>query len=468
MSGLALAVALLAFLAAGDLFVAAVRPALARGPVGRAGLCCLLGPGLCAQASFLLDVAGFRFGALHSWLIAAAAIGTAGWVRIRARRGPQPAPREVPGETSSALARACVVLLAAAVLLGAAFAAITPPVKDALKNWSLRALILWHDGSVFSPDLRSSIGRHLFHPNYPLLLPLAQVFVFGLRGAVADQASKVVSSMPHLGAALLLQAFVARRGSPRLGWALAALLASIPHFYRSDVQYRFAGSIASGYGDPLFAALALGAVVAALVWFDTRAPRDAVLLAAMLGLAFFTKNEGLPLTAATGAGLGLALLRDRRGGRPRPGVASLAPALLLFAALVVPWLALRRTLPDIDESYLKLLTFEHLLAGLGRLPTMATQAVAHLVGAEYFGLVWPLLFCALVVRAARVPRAESLLIAGVLAVMTLAYAAVYLITPLPVVDLLLTSLPRNLLALAPIALVWVAVLTAPDAEREVA
>lgn len=475
-------VGLLAMVLFGDAIVRWIRPQLAGSIAGRAGLAFLLGPTAIAFGCFAANLAGVPFGPRLSWIatgLSFAAWAAAVWIptlRRRGRSGPavvhdataQNAPTRATATTktsTSSLRDAAIpfwALLLLPIAIGVALAATLPPVKDALVNWSLKTRILWTDGTMFTPDFQAE-HRYLFHTNYPPLVPVVQVYLYGLAGDALDRPAKLAFCLFHLGAPLLLLGFLQRRHRGLAPMAIAAIAAAIPHFYRTDGLYRFGGSVASGYAEPAFAALAGACVAATLEWMETRCARDAWLAGTLLGACLFTKQEGLALGLSVGAGLAVALIRPK-GTRPR--LSSLLAAGASCALIAVPWFLYRGTLPAKDENYLHRLTdLDIVAAGLWRIPTILVCSLEEALSLRHHGLVWPLLLVALCLAGRKVLRPGPSLALVTIATMATLYFAVFVVTPLPVVDLLYTSIPRTFFQLDVIALVLVGVLLPADKDR---
>ncbi|MBI4882176.1 MAG: glycosyltransferase family 39 protein [Planctomycetes bacterium] len=447
MDALALAAGLLTFLLCGDLLLRLLGASESRHAAGRVGLALLLGPGAIAFALFVLSLCGAPL--CPAAMRGLAALVWAGWAAraCASRRKMRPDVPASGGRRLDLAFAALLVLFLLPVLIGAAFALVVPPFKDSLVTWSLKALIIFQDGSVRSPDLVAE-NRFLFHPNYPLLVPLAQVFLFGLRGEALEHAAKIVLPLAHLGIGLALFSFLRARMSARRALALAALLSATPHFYRTDDLYTFAGSTPSGYADPMLAALCGAACLATLEWLAGRRLADLLLAAVFLGLAVFTKNEGAALAVCVAVAAAGALFLDRLRGRALPRARDVALGLFAFALVALPWAAHRATLPARDENYPERARLEVFDQHVWRVPTLAAAAVEESVSWRRHGLLWPLLLCALVLRRRRLLRRESVFLLGVIAGMAAIYFAMFVVTPLRTVELVRTAAPRVFFHLA--------------------
>ncbi len=460
MDALALAAGVLTFLFCGDLLLQLLGAERGRDAAGRLGLALLLGPGALAFLLFVLSLCDVPL--RPAILRGLAALTWAAWgVRFLATRRKVRADAPARARRHFDLASAALlVLFLLPVVIGAAFALVVPPFKDSLVIWSLKALVIFQDGSVYSPDLVAE-NRFLFHPNYPLLVPLAQVFLFGLRGAALEHAAKIVLPLAHLGIGLALFSYLRPRLGARRALALAALLAATPHFYRTDELYTFAGSTPSGYADPMLAALCGAACLQTLEWLARRQRADLLLAALFLGLAVFTKNEGAALALCVALATAAALLLDRLRGRALPRARDVALGLFAFALVALPWAAHRATLPARDENYPERARLEVFEQHAWRIPTLAAAALEEGVAAGRHGLLWPLLLCALVARRRRLLRRENAFLCGVVAGMAAIYFAVFVVTPLHTVELVRATAPRLFFHLAAAVVLFLGVLLAP-------
>lgn len=238
---------------------------------------------------------------------------------------------------------------AALVLLGLAADAALDPLKDwdGRMTWSAQARYVRAAGTVDAPILQQK-RWFVTHPQYPLLLPVAQVLA--LDAFARDEGSHAFR-MLYVGifAAWLLVAYDgARRLAGRRPAALAVALAAATPF----VQYGEGGA-SSAYSDLPLAAF----YGAALVLLLAAPPRwvDGWVAGLLLGAAVLAKNEGLPLAIMA---LALAVARVIALGRARSAqvrarlliAPSLAVAVALAAiALLLSW---RAGVPNrFDEKY---------------------------------------------------------------------------------------------------------------------
>ncbi len=235
------------------------------------------------------------------------------------------------------LVAAACGLAAATICLGVfAEALINPPHDwDGRMTWCAQARYLRAAGTVDAPVLRE-VSWDISHPQYPLLLPVAQVAALEAFGADPDSHLPRAIYAAFLPALLLVIHAAARRGAGPVAAALATLAAAAAPFI----------IIGEGGAESTYSDLPLGCFYGAgLALLLAGRPRAESGLAAglLLAAAALTKNEGAPLAC-------LALALGWRSGRD--GVRRFAAAavpLVLALALFASW---RAGVPNReDEGY---------------------------------------------------------------------------------------------------------------------
>jgi hypothetical protein len=340
---------------------------------------------------------GTGFVAVDALVFAAlAAVGFAYHGRAGVRPEPPPSSRM---DVAAAIALALALVVAAAAFLQAA--ARSPHGGwDACTMWNLKARLLFRAGE----EWRGAIALPLAHPEYPLALPLAIARLFAY-GGESSAAHVAVAGAFTLGAPLVLAGVVAARSGAVAGAAAGLLLLATPDWLTQG---------AAQYADVPTAALLLLGVAAAEVARPGAARRTAALAGGLaLGLAGFTKNEGLAGAAWSFAAWGALAWRSRGF---RAAVRELAVVSAGAALPALAWIAFHLSLssaiaPEVTAD----LTAASVIANLtdpGRWSLLLGDALARSPGAD-LGL--PLLVLGIVALLGlsfrELPRSPALLAA---------------------------------------------------------
>jgi hypothetical protein len=242
----------------------------------------LLGLAASALTAFAALLCGLKLGTgfvLADAVVfsALAAIGFATLRRNEARPARPPSSRLDAGAAAVLLLAAAV---AAAALLDAAGRA-PHGGWDACTMWNLKARLLFRGEEAW----RAAVALPtVTHPEYPLALPLAIARLFAY-GGESSAAHIAVAGAFTLGAPLVLAGVVAGRSGAVAGAAAGLLLYATPDWL---------GQGANQYADVPTAALLLLGLAAAEAARPGAASRAGALAGGLaLGLAGFTKNEGL-------------------------------------------------------------------------------------------------------------------------------------------------------------------------------
>ncbi len=342
-----------ALFAAAGWGISALSPTLRRLPAPRRlGYAYLLGLAAVAGSLYALSHwAGVPLDGAAAWTAATlpALLGPAAALGRRWRR-----PRPIQKRRRRDFWVGAVAAVLTLVALGLAADAAVDPLRDwdGRMTWSAQARYLRAAGTVDAEVLQHK-RWFVTHPQYPLLLPVAQVAALDAFGQGEDSHAFRMLYVGAFAAWLLVAYDGARRLGGRRPAALAVLLAGLAPL----VQYGEGGAF-SAYSDLPLAAF-YGAVLVLLLAAPPRpstlSSNDGWVAGLLLGAALLTKNEGLPLAAlvvALAAGRALVFRRGRPiRVRPRALLApALAAALALAAlALLVSW---RSGVPNRqDEQY---------------------------------------------------------------------------------------------------------------------
>lgn len=435
-----------ALFAGSGLGLAELSPALRRIPLARRlGYSYLLG--LVAVAGALYALSHFAAVPLRApavWTIAAALAGAglgARMVRVvrvvrvgRAGRSPSiqddvTPRRSLVSRLGGAVPLACFGVMAIVCCGLLAEAATNPEMDwDGRMTWSTQARYIRAAGTVDAEVLRNRRWS-VTHPQYPLLLPVAQVAVLEAFAQGEDSHAYRALYVGCFVAWLLVLYDGARRLAGRIPAALAVLFAALVPFFAHGE-----GGAFSAYSDLPLAGF-YGAALALLL-LGPRRLASGWAAGLFLAGAVLAKNEGLLLAGvvlALAAGRALAALRAagrehgpgpaaRRLVRRRLLGAAIAGALAIAAlALLVSW---RAGVPNReDEAYLSRFGLADLWPGLvSHFYVLARACVGRMITYMDWTTFWWMIPAVLAAGRRRLPLVLLAAAAAPPAIGWLAYA----------------------------------------------
>ena len=427
------------------------RPLLAS--IEGAGLAWTLGVGLLTVGMFWLNNLGAR---LNVQLIVLSTMAVTLWLvsqAASARRTSDGADDELAGGSARSGGMVSRDLFAVRLLLLAMIAfevayvvvmAVGRPlvVWDSWATWGMKARAIFVEGAI-TPSVFADPSRVVTHLDYPLLVPLTQVWELAWALPAGNPVDDRLAGVPaacFFAALLAIFCGSARRaGATRIA-ALAgtAFLASI------DIV---SGTAAAVFADVPLSVYALTAAVFGCRWIQDGGRRHFLIAAAAGGLLPWTKREGLVLLIALCASLLFA-----PGGQRR----KLAMAVGWGAATIVlvgGWWATLAEAGVADDVFLPV-SMATLADTVDRLPR-----IIWLAGTSLLALSWSLFWVTLPVLAIVTSRWAHRRTDDVLVVSALLYLAlmtgVYLFSDYaPYGQHVVSSFPRLALHVTPAALLW--------------
>jgi hypothetical protein len=354
-------------------------------------------------------------------------------------------------------------LIAAIVMetLGAFFHAWLLPMEayDAVSNWGLKAKAIFLAGSIPENFLRNP-NYEVFHPDYPLLVPLLESYVYRCIGDLREASAKMIFPLYLVGNVAILTVVLRRVGQSRRGSLLFGfLLASIPYFSEQATN---------GYADVVVSFYFGAGSLYLYLWQTTGTGLFLVLSALLTGCAALTKNEGLVLVGIHLAWLAGVLL-SRSGIALRRRLAGLGIYFCILAAVLLPWYLFKNSLglrnDVVNSEVVANLKWNY----FSRVGPILYHLQTQVFGPKNWNLVWILLCAAVGLRHRILLHSPAVFVLSATGFTLVAYMSVYLITPytIPPFDVtwhLRTSASRLLLHLLP-QVVFLIGLAFPDTEK---
>lgn len=371
--------------------------------------------------------------------------GLKGPTGVFSRRARKPLPTPCDIALVALISVECVALFAAALR--------TPLGFDGVFNFEMKASLMFFNRSHVLPvDYIGDVSRNWSHPQYPLMVPFGELWMYSWLGRVDHGAAKLLFPLFYVTLVSLTCGAVRRAAGLRPSLAIAAILGLMP-------PLTLLPGAASGYADVPLAAATAGAV--SFTWLALRTgARDAALLAGMMGaIAAWTKSEGMVLAGTIGL-LALAVryaLADRSSSNL--SIAASSAPIVVPAVLLAPWLILQY-LYGIPAADFLPLTMANAIENLHRVPIVLELVVRELVRPGHWGVLWPAWCVAVLLAITNRDRiAPDLFLISAVAIPLVLYMVPFVFSSWPDVDQhVRLALPRMLVPLAPMAL-WLTAAT---------
>lgn len=150
---------------------------------------------------------------------------------------------------------------------------------DNIAFWGYKANFIflwggWRETAVWMP-----------HPDYPLLVPTGQAWVYTALGQIDEPASKLFFVACFVALIMLFHHVATHLTSTRLAHLFTLLLFATPQLTSITAL--------SGYADVPLMLFVLGGIAFVLLWQDTADSQHLLLAGLLFGLAFWVKREGL-------------------------------------------------------------------------------------------------------------------------------------------------------------------------------
>jgi hypothetical protein len=320
----------------------------------------------------------------------------------------------------------------------------TPLGWDGLFNFELKARLIFENdpSGTFPWAYLSDASRAWSHPQYPLMVPFAEFWIYSWLGRVDQGAVKILFPLFYFSLIGLVCGMVRRISSIRISLLTGIAAGLLP-------PLTLLPGAASGYADVPLAAAAVGSVCFAFLALRTKNAEAWLLAGVLSAIATWTKAEGVLLAGCVAVAAFAAL---KTASDP---VVPMRPLLWIPLATAMPWLLVQQRYGMPASDFMSL-SIADTLTSLGRLQGVATTIGAELLRPGHWGLIWPAWGAAivLVVARRRAPASDWFLIGSVVLPLVL-YLVMFTWSAWPdPLEHVRTAVSRLLVPLAPVALMF--------------
>jgi hypothetical protein len=324
---------------------------------------------------------------------------------------------------------------------------------DGRAIWNFKGKALFYDRTPFSEVFLDGYRSH-YHPDYPILIPVAQFGLYAFLGRVDDDLVRFFFSALMLFFLFFIYDRLREPCGRMTALFFTLIFAGMP--FREFWVVLDAGGINSGEADFPLSVFATIAATSYLLWWRTRRTTELILGAVFTGFCLMTKKEGLVIFCVMLGANGIQWLvgaGQERAGRFKGLV--IANVLTLLVAL--PWFLVGSGLKNIyDEDYFASFSWEKFATSYQRIPLIFHVFWNDITEIDKWNFLWviylPLLFIGMPWWLGNRGR----FFPSMIMLWMLAYVVVYCLSPLNLVFHLNTSLRRLLAHMIPLVLIQIA------------
>lgn len=263
------------------------------------------------------------------------------------------------------------------------FRALLKPLEsfDSIAMYAMRSKIIFTSGMI-PANFFSEIVPKLPNPDYPLLVPLAEVWVYNFLGNLNDLFVKALFPLFLLALLIaffcILKRFISRKGA----LIFTFILASVPQFNKFATV---------GYADLILTYYYTISLVSLFVWIKEAKPGFLILSGIFSGFAILTKNEGMALTLVNVILLSIFLIGKTEIKKSKLIKQSVI-FLLCIGLISAPWLCIRSANGlENDLLEFKGLGKDRLTEAFGnldRIPIILYEYQKQFFGPKKWNIVW--------------------------------------------------------------------------------
>lgn len=314
---------------------------------------------------------------------------------------------------------------------------------DGLLNWEIKARYAFFGNGVLPGNYYSSSGRGFSHPEYPLAIPFAELWLYLWMGEPHQLFVKIIFPLFYAAGACLLVLFIARlTGKHWIGLMIGVLLPLVPFVTAG------AGGAIVGYADFPIGVVYLAAVGYLLQYvIDARSPWLHC-FTVCLALLPWIKSDGIILWAILAVIVCAVFISKKQLGIC---ALALAPGLVIIGAWKL-YLAMMHAVHPADFARP---TFGLLRGHIDRIGAIMWILWAETTDTSDWSLLWLLAAVAICYLLVQRRLEYFILVIGVIAPIVL-YSLTYIFSAWPSFTAHMTSsIPRLLFQIVPVA--WLAV-----------
>lgn len=334
------------------------------------------------------------------------------------------------------------------------FRALIKPLEsyDSIAIYAIRAKIFYEAGGI-PRDFFSKITNGFPNSGHPLMVPLAENWVYTFLGGLNDFLVKIIFPL-YLAALLIIFYFALKEFFDRKKALLFTfILATIPQFNRFS---------SIGYADFILPFYFTASFLYLFRWMKDKRTRFLILSALFMGLSCWTKMEGWALFLITLLVFLLCIVLNLKV--EKKGIFKLCIFSLVVLLIGGPWILLINTMQLENEAFqFRSFGFKRFVSSFfnfDRCPRIAYEFQKQFFGPKKWNIIWIVFLALFVLNLKSVFKGDMKYITLLLILIMSAYGYSYLLMPLkegePINIYISTNLSRLFIHFTPLCVYWVA------------
>jgi len=425
------------------------------------GLSYLFGIGFVSLGMFIMSLFGIgftRLSILFPWLVLLAGIGLHR-ILFHPLEKPVPEKDRVVSKGLSPFEIAMLFAISMQAIYNF-FRALIKPIEsyDAVAIYGLKSKIIYLFGSIPASFFqRLGPDFHGPHPDYPLLVPLAETWIYTFLGKFNDILIKAIFPLFFISFLFIFYSILKRITKNRSFSILVTfLLASVKQF--SDYSTIAVTDLALG----IYFALSL---LYLYLWFGERERKTFlnISLAASI-LALWTKNEGMLLVSITLFILLIYTISNWRNFK-KTEFTHVFIYIFLVIFMLTGWIAFKNYQGLINENFnLSMVNTEGVITGLNRIPAILYGYQKEFFGFKKWNIFW-IIFMAIFIRQFKKAfSGNARYITFAIFLFFMGYFSMYVFSAVETRYFVRVTASRFLLHVFPVAMFWLAIMVQDDAK----
>lgn len=320
---------------------------------------------------------------------------------------------------------------------------------DAVAIYAIKAKSFFLKGTVFT-DIFTNEVLKASHPDYPLLLPLFEAFIYKVLGGINDLLVKIIFPLFFVGTLAIfysfLKRFITRKGSLLFTFFLATV-----------AQFRNYG--ASGYADILISFYFTASILYLFLWIKENKISFLILSALLSFSSLWAKNEGGMFLLINVIILIISLISSKTL-LFRKKIAAFLIYCFVALILITPWLMFKNNF-NLENDVVNKETFAawNVVKNFNRIGPILYEYQKHVFGPKKWNLAWLIIAAIFIVKFKKLFKGEWRYFTYAFVLSLSGYTLIYIISPKPLGWHLSTSASRILLHFLPLGLFLAAIYT---------